>query len=53
MMAEKQPVHFIKQTLALAVEELNYQEFPIAAIVDIDHNVMACGTACKQRITLR
>ena len=49
MMAEKQPVHFMKQTLALAVEALNYQDFPFAAIVVIDHKVIACGTASNQR----
>jgi tRNA(adenine34) deaminase len=43
------PEYFMRQVLALATEALEYGEFPIAAIVILDGEVIARGTTTEQR----
>ena len=43
------PEHFMRQVLGLATEALEYGEFPIAAIVVLDGEVLARGTATEER----
>ena len=43
------PEHFMQQVLALAAKALEYGEFPIAAIVVLDEEVISQGTTSEQR----
>jgi len=47
--ALRSPEYFMRQVLALAAEALECGEFPIAAIVVLDGEVIAQGTASEQR----
>ncbi len=48
-MVEKTPEYFMRQTLALAHEALELGEFPIAAIVVLDDEIIAKSTTAEQR----
>jgi tRNA(adenine34) deaminase len=45
----KTPEHYMRQTLTLAAEALEFGEFPIAAIVVLDDRIIARATASEQR----
>ena len=49
MKKEKTPEHFMRQVLALAAEALEQGEFPIAAVVVLDDDIIAQATASEQR----
>jgi tRNA(adenine34) deaminase len=49
MNAAKKLEGYMRQTLALAAEALNLGEFPIAAIVVLNDEIIASGTATEQR----
>jgi len=49
MKAEKKPEHYMRQVLALAAEGLEQGEFPIAAIVVLDDEIVSRATASEQR----
>ena len=49
MKTKKTPQHFMRQALALAAEALEQGEFPIAAIVVLDDEIVARATASEQR----
>jgi tRNA(adenine34) deaminase len=49
MSADATPEHYMRQVLALAAEALDLGEFPIAAIVVLDGQILARATASEQR----
>jgi tRNA(adenine34) deaminase len=49
MKAEKAAEHYMQQVLDLAAEALEQGEFPIAAIVVLDDEIIAQATASEQR----
>lgn len=49
MKAKKTPQHYMRQVLTLAAEALELGEFPIAAIVVLDGEIIARATASEQR----
>lgn len=49
MKAKKTPDHYMRQVLALAAEALEQGEFPIAAIVILDDEIIARATTSEQR----
>ena len=49
MKAAKTPEHYMQQVLALAADALEQGEFPIAAIVVLDDEMIAQATASEQR----
>ena len=49
MDARQTPEQYMRQTLTLAAEALEFDEFPIAAIVVLDDRIIARATASEQR----
>jgi tRNA(adenine34) deaminase len=49
MTTEITPEHYMRQVLALAAEALDQGEFPIAAIVVLDGEIIAQATTSEQR----
>jgi tRNA(adenine34) deaminase len=49
MNVRKAPEHYMRQTLTLAAEALEFGEFPIAAIVVLDDRIIARATTSEQR----
>jgi tRNA(adenine34) deaminase len=49
MKAAETPEYYMRQALALAAEALEQGEFPIAAIVVLDDEIIAQATASEQR----
>ena len=49
MTTETTPRHYMRQVLALAAEALDQGEFPIAAIVVLDGEIIAQATTSEQR----
>jgi len=49
MKTERTPEYYMRQVLALAAEALDQGEFPIAAVVVLDDEIIAQATASEQR----
>ncbi len=49
MNARQTPEQYMRQTLTLAAEALEFDEFPIAAIVVLDDRIIARATTLEQR----
>lgn len=49
MSADKTDQHYMRKVLNLAAEALAFGEFPISAIVVLDHEIIARATASEQR----
>ncbi|MBN1137762.1 MAG: nucleoside deaminase [Anaerolineae bacterium] len=49
MRKTQSPAYFMRQALTLAAEALEQGEFPIAAVVVLDEEIIAQGTASEQR----
>ena len=49
MNTEKTPEHYMRQVLTLAAEALEFGEFPIAAIVVLDDQIIGKAMASEQR----
>jgi tRNA(adenine34) deaminase len=48
-MSVKTPEYFMHQTIALAAEAIELGEFPIAAIVTLDYEIISKSTTAEQR----